>query len=112
MITTTFKKGLAYVKRKLYALSTLLNKKKEVIKMRVFTPKKQQPTNRANRRQALPLHKRHDILGVLLVLLCASIAYSSVAVWFNISTAGIVPKFMLLPQIVACAGIIIWKFTK
>lgn len=113
MILTTFKKALAIVKRKHYYLTMVLTNIKEKIKtMRVFTPKKQQHINRRNRKPAVPLSERHDIIGVLLVLLVASIAYSSIAVWFNISTAGLVPKFMLLPQIIAGAGILIWKFTK
>lgn len=54
---------------------------------------------------------RHAIIGVALMLFVASVAYSSVAIWFNISAAGVVPKIMVLPQIVTAAGIVVLKFT-
>lgn len=112
MVMVTFRKVVALVKRKRYDLAMVLTKAKEKIKTMRTSRANKQTINRAYRRQALPLRERNDIIGVLLVLFCAGTAYSSIAVWFNISTVGIVPKLMLLPQIVACAGIIIWKFTK
>ena len=107
-----FKKAIALLQRKRYALSMLLTNVKDKIKMRVFTPKKQQPNYRANRRPHVPWHERHDIIGIALIAFVISCTYATIAVWFNISTVGIVPKIMVLPQAVVGAGIVVWKFTK
>ncbi len=64
------------------------------------------------RRQQAPLLERNGIIGTLLVLLWLSVVYSSLAVWFNIATDGLVPKILLAPQIVAAGALLVWKFTK
>lgn len=104
-----FYKALDFLTEHYWAARGWLSKKGTVVKMHLFTSK---GADKRRKRRALPLRKRHDIIGLLLLLTVVSIAYSSIAVWFNISTVGIVPKLMLLPQIVAGAGVVMWKFTK
>lgn len=53
---------------------------------------------------------RNAIIGLLLLMVVTSIAYSSYVVWFG--TTGVVPKIMLAPQMIFAAAVLIWKFNK
>ena len=55
-------------------------------------------------------NKANGIIGLLMLLVVLSIAYSTYVVWFG--TTGLVPKVMLAPQIVFAAVILIKKFNK
>lgn len=54
--------------------------------------------------------KGNGILGMLMLLVVLSIAYSSYVVWFG--TTGLVPKIMLAPQMTFAAAIAIYAFWK
>lgn len=55
-------------------------------------------------------NKRNGIIGMLLLLVVMSVAYSSYVVWFG--TTGLVPKIMLAPQMIFAAAVLVWKFNK
>lgn len=48
------------------------------------------------------------ILGMLLLLVVMSIAYSSYIVWFG--TTGVMPKVLLAPQLIFAAAVLIAVF--
>lgn len=52
--------------------------------------------------------KRNAIIGLLLLLVVMSVAYSTYVVWFG--TTGLVPKILLAPQMIFAAAVLIWKF--
>lgn len=54
--------------------------------------------------------KANGIIGLLLLLVVLSVAYSSYVVWFG--TTGLVPKIMLAPQLIFAAAVLVWKFNK
>lgn len=54
-------------------------------------------------------NKASGIIGVLLLLVVLSIAFSSYIVWFG--TQGLASKIMLAPQIVFAAVVLVWKFS-
>ena len=56
------------------------------------------------------LDQNNVIIGVLLFVAVMSIAFSSYVVW--VSTDGLLPKVLLLPQIFLAALICAWKFTR
>ena len=111
-MNTSFKNAIAFLERQRYTVAMVINKiKRKINSMQLPTKKPQISTNR-QAKKSVPIQKRHDIIGIMLVILVTSMAYSIIAVWFNISTDGIVPKIILVPQIVVVLGVIIWKFTK
>lgn len=55
-------------------------------------------------------NKANGIIGLLLLVVVLSIAYSTYVVWFG--TTGLVPKIMLAPQMIFAAAVLVWKFNK
>lgn len=55
-------------------------------------------------------NKASGIIGLLLLIVVISIAYSTYVVWFG--TTGLAPKIMLVPQTIFAAAVLIWKFNK
>lgn len=54
--------------------------------------------------------KGNGIIGLLLLIVVISIAYSTYVVWFG--TTGLAAKIMLVPQTIFAAVVLIWKFNK
>lgn len=54
--------------------------------------------------------KANGIIGLLMLLVVLSIAYSTYVVWFG--TTGLVPKVLLAPQLIFAAVVLIKKFNK
>lgn len=54
--------------------------------------------------------KGNGIIGMLLLLVVISVAYSTYVVWFG--TTGLAPKIMLAPQMLFVAAALLYSFWK
>lgn len=90
-------------------LGTLLNKTKGQIKA-MFKKTKTNTEGAAPKKAAKNSNgKQNAIIGVLLLLVVLSIAFSSYIVWFG--TQGLASKIMLAPQMIFAAVVLVWKFS-
>ena len=92
-------------KRAYASIKSLLNKTKGLttVKNNNNNTKK---TTKKNRKSARGFG--FGILGMLLLLVVMSIAYSSYIVWFG--TTGATPKILLAPQLLFAAAVLITVF--
>jgi hypothetical protein len=121
---TFFKKAIALFKRQRYTTFVVLKKIKEKVMdilRRNNNQTKQVPLKRPGiagytpmrvRRPRVPLHQRHDTIGITTLLVWLSGTFCAIAVSFNISTAGTLPKILAAPLALALAGTLVWKFSK
>ena len=78
----------------------------------MFNLNKQKNTEGAAPKKAAKItnNKANGIIGLLMLLVVLSIAYSTYVVWFG--TTGLTAKILLAPQLVFAAVILIKKFNK